>query len=98
MNRVLKCIERIVQVITVIGAICAIVEAIRLHLYKKELNERANAYLEEELSDEGNMKSPVRVFSPRTEKMQGMLMKLVYATTIGTVISIILNLINRERN
>lgn len=98
MNRVLKCIERIVQVITVIGAICTIVEAIRLHLCKKELKERAEAYLEQELCDEGNMKSPVRVFSPRIEKMQEVLMKLVYTTTIGVVISIILNLINRERN
>lgn len=98
MDRILKWTQRIVQVMTIIGAICAAVQAIKLHTYKRKLQKQADEYLDDELSFEGNMRGQVRVFSPSIEKMQGMFMKLIYITVIGTVISIVLNLINRESN
>ena len=98
MDRALKWIERIVQVITIIGGICAAVQAIKLHTYKRKLQKQADEYLDDELSFEGNMRGKAHVFSPTIEKMQGMFMKLIYITAIGTVISIVLNLINLERN
>ena len=98
MDRALKWIERIVQVITIIGGICAAVQAIKLHTYKRKLQKQADEYLDDELSFEGSMRGKARVFSPTIKKMQGSFMKLIYITVIGTVISMVLNLINRERN
>lgn len=98
MDRILKWTQRIVQVMTIIGAICAAVQGIKLYNYKKKLQKRADEYLDDELSFEGNMRGKARVFSPTIEKMHGSFMKLIYITVIGTVISIVLNLINRESN
>ena len=97
MDKGLKWIEKIVQAVTIIGGICIAVQTIKLHHYKKKLQKQADEYLENELSAEGSMKGQVRVFSPSIEKMQGMLMKLIYMTVIGTVISIVLNQVNDKR-
>ena len=97
MDKGLKWIEKIIQAVTIIRGICVAVQAIKLHHYKKKLQEQADEYLQNELSAEGSMKGQVRVFSPSIEKMQGMLMKLIYMTVIGTVISIVLNQVNDKR-
>lgn len=97
MNKLLKCIERILQVVTVISGILAIVEIVRTYLYKKGLKTKANDYLEDELELEGNIRGPVAVFSPTLKEKEKKLLKLLAITGIGCVTVIVLNLINRER-
>lgn len=97
MNKLLKCIERILQVVTVISGILAIVEMVRTYLYKKELKTKANDYLEDELELEGNIRGPVAVFSPTLKEKEKKLLKLLAITGIGCVAVIVLNLINRDR-
>lgn len=97
MNKLLKCIERVLQVITIIIGILAIVEGVRTYLYKKRLKNKANEYLEDELELEGNIRGPVKVFSPTLKEKEDKILKLLAVTGIGCVAVIILNLINRDR-
>lgn len=96
MNKLLKCIERILQVVTVISGILAIVEGIKTYLYEKQLKIKANDYLEDELELEGNVRGPVAVFSPTLKEKEKKVLKLLAVTGIGCVAGIVLNLINRE--
>lgn len=97
MNKLLKCIERVLQVITLIIGILAVVEGVRAYFYKKQLKTKANAYLEDELELEGNIRGPVSVFSPKLKEQQEKVLKLLAVTGIGCLGVIILNLINRDR-
>ena len=96
MNKLLKCIERILQVATVIMGILSVVEGIRTYLYKKELKAKADDYLNDELEMEGNIRGPVAVFSPTLKEEK--VLKLLAITGIGCLGIIILNLINRDIN
>lgn len=96
MNKLLKCIERILQVVTVISGILAIVEGIKTYLYEKQLKIKANDYLEDELELEGNVRGPVAVFSPTLKEKEKKVLKLLAVTGIGCVAVIVLNLMNRE--
>ena len=97
MNKLLKCIERVLQVITLIIGILTVVEGVRIYFYKKQLKTKANAYLEDELELEGNIRGPVSVFSPTLKEKEEKVLKLLAATGIGCLGVIILNLINRDR-
>ena len=98
MNKLLKCIERILQVATVIMGILSVVEGIRTYLYKKELKTKADDYLNDELEMEGNIRGPVAVFSPTLKEKEEKVLKLLAITGIGCLGIIILNLINRDIN
>lgn len=97
MNKLLKCIERVLQVITLIIGILTVVEGVRIYFYKKQLKTKANAYLEDELELEGNIRGPVSVFSPKLKEKEEKVLKLLAVTGIGCLGVIILNLINRDR-
>lgn len=97
MNKLLKCIERVLQVITLIIGVLTIVEGVRAYLYKKQLKTKANLYLDNELELEGNIKEPVTVSSPKLKEQQEKVFKLLAVTGIGCLGAIILNLINRDR-
>lgn len=97
MNKLLKCIERVLQVITLIIGILTVVEGVRIYFYKKQLKTKANAYLEDELELEGNIRGPVSVFSPTLKEKEEKVLKLLAVTGIGCLGVIILNLINRDR-
>ena len=98
MNKLLKCIERILQVATVIMGILSVVEGIRTYLYKKELKTKADDYLNDELEMEGNIRGSVAVFSPTLKEKEEKVLKLLAITGIGCLGIIILNLINRDIN
>ena len=42
MNKILKCIEKIIQIITVISGIWATIEMVKVYTHKKQLKQRAN--------------------------------------------------------
>ena len=96
MNKLLKCIERILQVVTVVSGILAIVEGVKTYLYEKQLKTKANDYLEDELELEGNIRGPVAVFSPTLKEKEKKVLKLLAVTGIGCVAVIVLNLMNRD--
>lgn len=95
MNRVLKCIERIMQVLTIIGGIWTAVEAVKMFMYEKQLRERADSFLDDELELEGNIRGAIKVQSPTLVEKKEQVSKLLVVTSIGAIISIVLNLVNR---
>lgn len=96
MNKLLKCIERILQVVTVISGILAIIEGVKTYLYEKQLKTKADDYLEDELELEGNVRGSVAVFSPTLKEKEKKVLKLLAVTGIGCLGVIVLNLINRD--
>lgn len=95
MNKVLKYIERIMQVLTIISGIWTVVEAVKMFMYRKELKERANSFLDDELELEGNMRGDITVQSPTLIEKKQKVSKLVMVTIAGAIISLVLNCINR---
>lgn len=96
MNRVLKCIERMMQILAVIGGIWTTIEMVRMHVYKKKLKEKADEYLDDELALEGDVMGSITVYSPTLEGKQQQVAKLAGVTAIIAIVSIVLNLINRD--
>lgn len=97
MDKLLKCIEKVLLVVTVVIGTLTVIEGVKTYLYKKQLRTKADAYLEDELELEGNIKGPVAVFSPTLKEKQQKVLKLLTATGIGCLGTIILNIINRDR-
>ena len=96
MSKQLKYIERIIQVMTILGCIWAVVEYIQMHTYKKKLRNKADVYLDDELELEGNIGGPISVYSPTLKEKEKRVVKVLMITGIGAIISLILNLINKE--
>lgn len=96
MNRVLKWIERIVEFITIIGAIWTAIEGVKLFSYIKQLKQKADEYLDDELAFEGDMRGDISVYSPTLKEKQDKVSKMAIATVIGSIISITLYLFNKE--
>lgn len=97
MKTALKIIERIIEVITVICGIWAAIETVKMRIYRKQLKEKADTYLDEELELEGNIRGPINVYSPALKTKKDQVVKLVSITAIGAIISLILNLVHREQ-
>lgn len=97
MNKLLKCIERIIQIVTVISGIWTTVEIVKAYIYKKQLKQKANEYLDDELELEGDIRGDINVYSPTLEVKQEQVRKLLIVTAIGIIVSGVLHLINRER-
>lgn len=97
MNRVLKYIERIMQVLTIISAIWTTIEVINMKLYKRKLKEKADEYLDEEFALESDIRGNIIVQSPSLEVKQQRVYKLVGITIVGALMSCILNIINRDK-
>lgn len=97
MNRLLKWIERVLQIVTILSGIWTTVEMVRNYLYKKTLKEKADIYLDEELELEGNIRGPVSVYSPKIKQQEKRIKGLLAVTGIGCISVVVLNLVNRDR-
>ena len=98
MNQLLKWIERVLQILTLIMGVFTAVQGIKVYLYQKQLKSKANVYLEDELEFEGNVKGLITVSSPILHEKKEQFMKLLAVTGIGCVGIIILNWLNRNRD
>lgn len=96
MRKVLKYIERTIQILTFISSVVTTIEVIKAYKYRKQLKKKADLYLDDELELEGNIRGEVRVYSPTLENKEEKAKKLILITGIGVILSFILNLINRE--
>ena len=97
MNKILKCIEKIIQIITVISGIRATIEIVKVYTHKKQLKQKANEYLDDELALDGSFRGNIDVYSPSLEIKEKQVRKLLIVTVAGAIASVILNLINKER-
>ena len=98
MKQILKWIETVLQIVTLIVGALAVVQGIKAYLYQKKLKSKANVYLEDELELEGNIRGPVTVCSPTLQKKKEQVMQLLALTGIGCLGIIILNIIKRIRD
>ncbi len=96
MSKILKYIERIVEVLTVLSCIWTVFEYIQMHTYKRKLKDRADKYLEDELELEGNIGGPITVYSPTLKEKEGRFAKIAIIAGVGAIISLILNIVNRD--
>lgn len=96
MSKLTKWIERLLQVLTIISGILATIELIKTYIYRKELKKKADAYLDEELELEGNVRGAVSVYSPKLKVQEKKSNKLLAATGIGCILVVILHLINKD--
>lgn len=97
MNRILKYIEKIVQVLTVLGCIWVVVEYVQMHMYKLKLKNKADEYLDDELELEGNIGGPITVYSPTLKEKEKRVAKIAMVAGMGAIISLVFSLVNRER-
>ncbi len=97
MNHLAKWIERILQVFTIFSGFLAIIEMVQVYIHKKELKKKADAYLDEELELEGNVRGSVAVYSPRLKEQEKKAMNLVAVTGVGCILVMILHFISRDR-
>lgn len=97
MNQLTKWIERILQVLTIISGILAIIEMVKMCIHKKELKKKADVYLDEELELEGNVRGSIAVYSPGLKAQEKKVMNLVAVTGVGCILVMILHFISRDR-
>lgn len=97
MDKLLKWIERVVQVVSIISGIWATVEMVKTYMHKKHLKQKANDYLNDELELEGNIRGPVAVYSPTLKKQEKKVATLLVVTGISCMVSMILHIINKNR-
>lgn len=95
-HRVLKIIELVLQVVTIISSIFAIKEIIKTYQYKCRLREKAKAYLDEELGELQNIKRKVLVFSPEVKEQEGKIKKLLSIVIIGILSLFTISLLKRD--
>lgn len=95
MGKILKYLEKIIEVLTIITSIWTAIEVIRTYAYQKKLKQKADIYLDDELELEGNIRGSVCVFSPTLKGKKQKLIKLIAAVSIGTIVSIILHLFSK---
>ena len=92
MNRMLKYLERVIEVLTIIASIWTAIEVIRTYACEKKLKQRADMYLQDELELEGNIRGPVCVYSPTLKSKKRKVIKLAAIAGIGALVSIALHL------
>lgn len=64
MKKIIRCIEVILQVVTVLLSIVTIAEVVSAWLYRRKLAEKAQDYLEDEFIPEANIGETINVYSP----------------------------------
>lgn len=96
MRKVLKYVERTIQILTIISSVVTTIEVIKAYNYRKHLKKKADLYLDDELELEGNIRGEVKVYSPTLESREEKAKKLILLTGIGIILSFVLNLINKE--
>lgn len=95
-NKVLRVIECILQVITIISSIVAIVSMIKNYKYKIKLKEKAEVYLDEELGEFQDVKRKISVFSPEVSCNERQIKKLLMVTMTGIVSLITIGILKKD--
>lgn len=95
-HRVLKIIELILQVVTIISSIFAIKEIIKTYQYKCKLREKAKAYLDDELGELQHLKRKVLVFSPELKEQEGQIKKLLSIVIVGILSLFTISTLKRD--
>ncbi len=95
-SKVLRVIEFILQVLTIVSGILAIVGMVKNYKYKSKLRQKAEIYLDEELGELQDVKRKVAVFSPEVKEQENQIKKLLLITTTGIVSLFIIHILKRD--
>lgn len=95
-SKVLRIIELILQVVTIISSILAIVSMVKNYKYKNKLREKAQAYLDEELGEFQDVERKVSVFSPEVKEQEGKIKKLLIVTSASLISLVAIKILKRD--
>lgn len=91
MRKIVNMIEGILQIVTIVAGVLAIVKMVQSHQYRKSLKVKANEFLEDELYELEEIRSSVAVSSPTIAANHELCKKLLYITGISSIALIILH-------
>ena len=94
--KVLRTIELILQVVTIISSILAIVSIVKNYKYKSKLREKAQVYLDEELGEFQDVERKVSVFSPEVEEQEGKIKKLLLVASASLISLFVIRVLKRD--
>lgn len=95
-NKVLRVVEGVLQVVTIISSIVAIINMVKNYKYKMKLRQKAEAYLDEELGEFQDVQRKVRVFSPEVKYKEKQIKKLLMITGTGILSLIAIRILKRD--
>lgn len=95
-NKVLKVIEFILQVITIISSIVAIMSMVQNYKYKMKLRQKAEIYLDEELGEFQDVKRKISVFSPEVKCKEDQIKKLLMIISTGILSLIAIRILKKD--
>ena len=95
-SKVLRIIEVVLQIITIVSSILAIKEMIKTYQYKRKLKEKAKTYLDEELGEFQDIKRKVAVFSPEVKEQECQIKKMLSITVIGIISLFAIDILKRD--
>lgn len=95
-NRVLRVIEFILQVMTIISSTVAIISMVKNYKYKMKLRQKAEVYLGEELGEFQDVKRKIGVFSPEVKCNEEQIKKLLMITSTGILSLVAIRILKRD--
>ena len=91
MRKLVNMIEGVLQVVTIVAGIMAIIKMIQSHQHRKALKVKANEYLEDELYELEEVRRDVTVSSPTVQANDEICKKLLYITGVSSLALIIMH-------
>lgn len=98
MNRrkTLGVIEFILQVVTIVSSIVAIISMVKNYKYKAKLRQKAEDYLDEEIGEFQDVKRKISVFSPEIKCREDQIKKLLLLTSTGILSLLLIGIFKRD--
>lgn len=95
-RRTLGVIEFILQVVTIVSSIVAIISMVKNYRYKVKLRQKAEGYLDEEIGEFQDIKRKIRVFSPEIKCREDQIKKLLLLTSTGVLSLLLIGIFKRD--
>lgn len=96
MKGILKGLELVTKVITLLLGVGTLVSVMESRKYKCELAKKAQDYLENEEVGEEYLGDTIDVYSPKVNHHKEKITKLLIATLISSVVALCLQLLNKK--
>ena len=95
-SKVLKTVELILQLVTIISSILAIVSMVKNYNYKSKLRKKAQIYLDEELGEFQDVKRRISVFSPEVKEQENIIKRILLITSVSIISLLTIQILKRS--